>query len=48
MRMFLLGVVVTLSIVNPMLTKAIFTGIIDGIHVVYENTIHKLNNNCKS
>lgn len=48
MRMFILGVAVTLSIVNPALTKVIVIGVIDGVHCVYENTIGKLNNSAKS
>jgi len=48
MRMFLLGVIVTLSIVNPALTKVVVVGVIDGIHCVYESTIGKLNNSAKS
>ena len=46
--MFLLGVIVTLSIVNPALTKVVVVGVIDGIHCVYESTIGKLNNSAKS
>ncbi len=48
MRMFILGIIVTLCVVNSDLTKIMVVGVIDGIHCVYESTIGKLNNSAKS
>jgi len=48
MRMFLLGVVITLCIVNPVITKKAFSFIVDGIHNVYETAVNKLTHTCKS
>lgn len=48
MKMFLLGVFLTLLVVNPILTKNIFNNIVDGLHLIYEKTFTDYNSNFKS